>query len=158
MSSGNEARATRLFALSVLLAAVAVNLGTALVVRGHPGDVAYLTMRKLLYMWGIYPFWNGVSQTMFGNCPLIPLMAAACISLIRLRRRASELAIFWTLPLFSSVVACISWGSWRFRMPGDIGLIVLAAALPLATDGRRCSDDARSRARSAEGMSPVLRP
>jgi hypothetical protein len=29
-----------------------------------------------------------------------------------------------------TVAALISWGSWRFRQPGDLGLIVLAAAVP----------------------------
>jgi hypothetical protein len=104
-------------------------------IRSHPAAVAYLTIRKILYMWGIYPFWNGASQTLLGNCLLIPLMAAAVVSTVRLRRRAHDTALFWTLPLFSTLVACISWGSWRFRMPGDVGLIVLAAALTLTPEG-----------------------
>jgi 4-amino-4-deoxy-L-arabinose transferase-like glycosyltransferase len=101
-------------------------------ILAHPADAAYLSVRKLLYMWGIYPFWNGVSQSLFGNFPLLVLLAAASVSLWLNRRSWRELAIFWTLPLFVSAVALVSWGSWRFRMPADVGLIVLAALLPAA--------------------------
>lgn len=112
-------------------------------VTSHPGDAAYLTARKLLYMWGLVPLWNGAAQSLLGNLLLLPLMAAALVSLVRFRGFLAELAIWWTLPLFSSLVACVSWGSWRFRMPGDVGLIALAAGL-LA-----CSEPRRSRATGA---------
>ncbi len=95
----------------------------------HPGHAAYLTARKLMYMWGMYPLWNGAAQSLLGNFLLLPLLAVALASLARFRRSLRELAVFWTLPVFSSLVACVSWGSWRFRMPGDVGLIALAAAL-----------------------------
>jgi 4-amino-4-deoxy-L-arabinose transferase-like glycosyltransferase len=98
-------------------------------IRAHPGAVAYLSARKLLYMWGVYPFWNGLKQTLFGNLPLLLLTTAAAVSLWINRRAWRRLAMFWTLPILSSVVALISWGSWRFRMPADAGLIVLAALL-----------------------------
>jgi hypothetical protein len=104
---------------------------TASWIESHPREVAYLTARKLLYMWGIYPFWNGVAQSVLGNFLLLPLMAAAGLALWRSRRMPLRLAMFWSLPIFCSLVACVSWGSWRFRMPGDLGLIVLAATLAL---------------------------
>jgi 4-amino-4-deoxy-L-arabinose transferase-like glycosyltransferase len=97
--------------------------------KSHPGAVAYLSARKLLYMWGIYPFWNGASQSLFGNIPLLLLTGIATVSLWINRRAWRRLALFWTLPLFSSLVCLISWGSWRFRIPADAGLIVLAATL-----------------------------
>ncbi len=103
-------------------------------IQGHPRQAAYLSLRKLTYMWGIYPFWNGTKQTLMGNIPTLGLLFLATASLIRFRRHLRELAIFWTLPLFVSVVALISWGSWRFRQPGDLGLIVLVAALPWASE------------------------
>lgn len=106
-------------------------------VMSHPGKAAYLTARKLMYMWGLYPFWNGLHQSLLGNFLLLPLLAAALASLARFRRSLRELAVFWTLPVFSSLVACVSWGSWRFRMPGDIGLIALAAALLALPEVRR---------------------
>jgi hypothetical protein len=53
------------------------------------------------------------------------------------RRAWQELALFWSLPLFVSAVSLISWGSWRFRMAGDLGLIVLAALLPALWAERR---------------------
>jgi 4-amino-4-deoxy-L-arabinose transferase-like glycosyltransferase len=99
-------------------------------ILSHPSEAAYLTVRKFLYMWGIYPFWNGMTQSLLGNIPLILLLCAASVSLRRNRRSLQELAIFWTLPIFVSAVALVSWGSWRFRMPGDLGLIILAAMLP----------------------------
>lgn len=93
----------------------------------HPAAVAYLSARKLLYMWGIYPFWNGPSQTFLGNIPLLLLLAAAACGLWVYRGAWRELTMFWTLPVFVSLVSLISWGSWRLRMPGDLGLIVLAS-------------------------------
>jgi 4-amino-4-deoxy-L-arabinose transferase-like glycosyltransferase len=106
-------------------------------VRSHPREVLYLTGRKLLYMWGLYPPWNGLTQSLLGNFPLLALVAAAFVALARFRRHLPELAVFWTLPLFSSMVACVSWGSWRFRMPGDVGLIALTAGLVAGTEVRR---------------------
>lgn len=103
----------------------------------HPGDASYLALRKLTYMWGIYPFWNGMSQTAMGNVPTLGLSLLGAAALIRFRRYLRELSIFWTLPVFVSLVALISWGSWRFREPGDVGLIVLAAALPWASEVTR---------------------
>jgi 4-amino-4-deoxy-L-arabinose transferase-like glycosyltransferase len=97
--------------------------------KSNPGAVAYLSARKLLYMWGIYPFWNGASQSLLGNIPLLLLTAIASVSLWINRRAWRRLALFWTLPLFSSLVCLISWGSWRFRIPADAGLIILAATL-----------------------------
>jgi 4-amino-4-deoxy-L-arabinose transferase-like glycosyltransferase len=101
-------------------------------ISAHPGDVVYLSVRKIMYMWGVYPFWNGVSQSVLGNFPLLLLVAAAAVALRRRWDVASNLALFWTLPIFSTIVALISWGSWRFRMPADIGIIVLAASLLVA--------------------------
>jgi len=98
-------------------------------IRAHPADVAYLSARKLSYMWGIYPFWNGLSQSLLGNIPLLLLVATAGAGLWLCRRAWRPLALFWTLPLLSSLVALISWGSWRFRMPADAGLLILAAVL-----------------------------
>ena len=95
----------------------------------HPGDAAYLELRKVAYMWGIYPLLiNGRSQFLFGNLPTWGLLAIALLALGRMTPPQRALyARFWTLPLFVSGIALISWGSWRFRMPGDAGLIVLCA-------------------------------
>jgi hypothetical protein len=95
----------------------------------HRADAAYLSWRKLLYMWGFYPFWNGWSLTIFGNIPVVILLPTAVAALVGLRGYLRTLALLWTLPLFSSVVALLTWGSWRFRQPGDLGLILLAATL-----------------------------
>jgi 4-amino-4-deoxy-L-arabinose transferase-like glycosyltransferase len=98
-------------------------------IKSHPAATTYLTARKLSYMWGIYPFWNGAAQSFLGSFPLLLLTCAALLSLWINRQALAELALFWTLPLFSSAVCLVSWGSWRFRMPADVGLIVLSAIL-----------------------------
>ncbi|HAA26614.1 MAG TPA: hypothetical protein DCE56_01700 [Cyanobacteria bacterium UBA8553] len=91
----------------------------------HPGAALYLQTAKLLYMWGIYPFWNGLRQTLFGNLPTVTLIPLSIISLLRFRPYWRHLSRFWILPVFVSLVALISWGSWRFRQPGDLGLLML---------------------------------
>jgi hypothetical protein len=96
----------------------------------NPSDAYFLTWRKLALMWAIYPVWNGWSQTLLGNVPTVGLLILSFVGLVRLRAYLRELAIFWTLPIFVTVAALISWGSWRFRQPGDLGLLVLAAAVP----------------------------
>lgn len=106
-------------------------------VRSHPREALYLTGRKLLYLWGLYPPWNGLAQSLLGNFPLLALVGSAFVALARVRGHLRELAVFWTLPVFSSAVACVSWGSWRFRMPGDVGLIALAAGLIAGAEVRR---------------------
>jgi hypothetical protein len=92
----------------------------------NPGSALHLEIAKILYMWGIYPFWNGLAQTIFGNVPTVICLALSALTLIRFRRHWRELSRFWLLPIFVSCVALVSWGSWRFRQPGDIGLLVLA--------------------------------
>ncbi len=95
----------------------------------HPTDSLYLACRKLLYLWGIYPFWNGLSQTLFGNVPVLILIILSTFALYQFRSSRMDLSLFWTLPIFVSCVAIISWGSWRFREPGDLGLIAIASLL-----------------------------
>jgi 4-amino-4-deoxy-L-arabinose transferase-like glycosyltransferase len=125
--------------------------------KDHPGAVAYLSARKLLYMWGLYPFWNGVSQSLFGNIPLLLLTAFAAVSLWVNRRAWRRLAMFWTLPLFSSLVCLISWGSWRFRIPADAGLIILAATL-WVTWQAPVREHLWARLRPVGAASPVRQP
>jgi hypothetical protein len=105
-------------------------------------------------MWGIYPFWNGASQSLFGNIPLLLLTAVAAVSLWVNRRAWRRLALFWTLPLFSSLVCLISWGSWRFRIPADAGLIILAATL-WVTWQRHARERLWARVRLAGETTPV---
>lgn len=96
-------------------------------VAHHPGSALYLEAAKLLYMWGLYPFWNGAKQSLFGNLPTVAVIALGLLAMIRFRDYWRELSRFWMLPLFTSLVALVSWGSWRFRQPGDLGLILLGA-------------------------------
>lgn len=98
----------------------------------NPGLALYIAVRKLTYMWGIYPFWTGLGQTLAGNLPLVVLLILTGVAVVRFRRHYRETSMFWCLPIFVSLVALIGWGSWRFREPGDLGLFALAAALPWA--------------------------
>lgn len=88
-----------------------------------------------------WKIWNELSQSVLGNFPLLVLVAAA-VALRRHWFKARALALVWTLPIFSTAVALTSWGSWRFRMPADIGIIVLSASLQEASN-RKCAVDTR---------------
>jgi hypothetical protein len=95
----------------------------------NPRAVMYLETAKLAYMWGIYPFWNGAKQTLLGNIPTILLLTACAWALTRLRTQWHSLAMLWCMPLFVSLVALVSWGSWRFRQPADVALLTIAVLL-----------------------------
>src|SRR4029079_8654802 len=43
----------------------------------NPRSALYLEARKLGYLWGFTPFWNGWSQTLLGNVPTLGLLALA---------------------------------------------------------------------------------
>ena len=98
-----------------------------------PATASYLALRKFTYMWGIYPLRiNGWRQLVFGNIPVILLSLAfiwTLISMPMVRRRCARL---YLLPLFVTGVGLISWGSWRFRLPGDAGIIGVVAILVAA--------------------------
>jgi hypothetical protein len=57
------------------------------------------------------------------------------------REPETDSTVAWQLLIFCSLVACASWGSWRFRMLGDLGLIVLAATLALHAQKRGVRTD-----------------
>jgi hypothetical protein len=120
----------------------------------HPLDASYLEMRKIAYMWGLYPFaQNGLGQMLLGNLPTIALLLIGIVAFLRLPKSRTSLARFWMLPLFVSAVALISWGSWRFRQPGDVGLLsfcVICAAPYLAARFRRLQAIGISRTRPSD--------
>ena len=97
-------------------------------VKSDPADAAYLAWRKISYMWGIYPFaFNGVAQAIFGNALTLLLMILFVVALVEdsaIRGRCARLTL---LPLFVTGVGLISWGSWRFRLPADAGMIAVVA-------------------------------
>lgn len=101
-------------------------------VRDQPAKALYLEAAKLTYMWGVYPFWNGALQTLAGNTPILIVLAGGLGAMVRFRNRWRQLVLFWSLPIFVSVVAMISWGSWRFRQPGDVGLLALCSMLAVS--------------------------
>ena len=83
-------------------------------------------------MWGLYPFWNGRSQTVFGNVPTAVLLLLALFCAGQAPRLHTctydhmDAAGFRVARLHSEL------GELCFRQPGDLGLILLAAALPYA--------------------------
>lgn len=97
----------------------------------NPGQALYLQAAKLMYMWGLYP-WRLDRQTFLGNFPTILGLLLSVVSLISFRRYIRHLSRFWLLPIFVSGVALISWGSWRFRQPGDLGILTLSALFLLS--------------------------
>ena len=116
--------------------------------ENHPAEAAYLEFCKLRYLWGFSSFADSeVYLTLFGALPTIILLSGSILLWAgspTFRRRYPRL---WLLPLFVSGVALISWGSWRFRQVGDVGLIGLfAIGVFLLADRRHASG------------SPTLRP
>lgn len=97
-------------------------------VKAKPGDAAYLAWRKVSYMWGVYPFaLNGFAQALFGNTLTLVLLILFAVALAdngMVRRNCARL---YLLPLFVTGVGLISWGSWRFRLPADAGMIAVVA-------------------------------
>src|SRR5215510_12957411 len=47
----------------------------------NPGSAMRIQAAKLLYMWGVHPFWNGAKQTLFGNVPSAALVVIGVASL-----------------------------------------------------------------------------
>lgn len=101
-------------------------------VKTHPRSALYIEACKLAYMWGLYPLLgNGPAQMIFGNIPTIALLALAIFGFVTMPAVRGALPRFWMLPIFVSAVAAISWGSWRFRQFGDVGLIAFVAVCVL---------------------------
>jgi hypothetical protein len=100
-------------------------------VVSNPGPAIHLEVAKLLYMWGLYP-WRLDRQTLFGNFPVILVLCLSLAALLRFRPYLRHLSRFWLLPIFVSGVALLSWGSWRFRQPGDLGLLTLSSLFLLS--------------------------
>jgi hypothetical protein len=97
----------------------------------NPGSALFLEATKLLYMWGFYPF-RVDKQTIFGSIPTIISLALSTAGIIRFRHYIRQLSRFWVLPIFVSGVALISWGSWRFRQPGDLGILLFSTIFLLS--------------------------
>ena len=74
---------------------------------------------------------------LFGNLPVLALLVIGLAALIALPASRTRLARFWVLPFFTSAVALISWGSWRFRQPGDAGLLAFCVICLLALAASR---------------------
>jgi hypothetical protein len=93
-------------------------------ISAHPGDALRIELCKLGYMWGFYP-WNeeATFKLLAGNLSIIALFGSALFAFLRYPQLRLGLARLWTLPLFTSGVALISWGSWRFRQPADAALL-----------------------------------
>ena len=114
-------------------------------VKANPWAAARLESAKLLYMWGFYPLSrNSWGQIVLGSVPTIVLLAFALYCLATMRTARTALARFWILPVFVSAVAAISWGSWRFRQPGDVGLIAFCVVCLLIRQATRRAPDGRT--------------
>jgi hypothetical protein len=98
-------------------------------ILNNPVDVVYLQAHKLLYMWGIYPIFKSVKTlALAGNLPILALLGVTMILFVKTPwEKSRKLLRFLSLPLFVTCTALISWGSWRYRIPGDVGLIAFCA-------------------------------
>lgn len=106
----------------------------------NPGKAMFLELRKLSYMWGIYPIAeNGIWQGLLGNVPILALLAVTLAILVRNRSARTHYARLWMIALFVSGVALISWGSWRFRQPADAALLAFVGCV-ITTRARRFAD------------------
>ncbi len=104
-------------------------------ISAHPGDTVHIELCKLGYMWGFYP-WRGDSlvKLLAGSLPILALLGFAVAMLLRRPTQWLGVARLLTVPVFTSGVALISWGSWRFRQPADAALLafcVIAAGVLL---------------------------
>ncbi len=106
-------------------------------IEQHPLSALSLEKAKLLYMWGFYPLGFNLKETLLGDVPVVLFIGLAFAAVVRARMHLIELSRFIVLPFFVSLVALISWGSWRFRQPGDIGLLVLGAIVIVSLVPRR---------------------
>lgn len=109
-------------------------------ITAHPADTMRIELCKLGYMWGFYP-WHGDSalKLLAGSLPILALLGLALVMLVRSLTRSLGLGLglarLLTVPLFTSGVALISWGSWRFRQPADAALLafcVIAVGVTLS--------------------------
>lgn len=106
--------------------------------RNNPDKVLYLEAAKLLNLWGFYPIiWEIKTRVFFGNIPIIILSILSVISLVVFHARFLELVRLWMIPLFVSTVGLIGIGSWRYRLPADAVLIILASLLIIYIISRR---------------------
>lgn len=102
-------------------------------IAAHPAEALRIELCKLGYMWGFYP-WRGEAavKLLAGNLQILALLGFALGIFLRSPARWLGLARLWTVPLFTSAVCLVSWGSWRFRQPADAALLafcVIAAGL-----------------------------
>lgn len=96
-------------------------------VKVHPYDTFYLEVMKLLSIWGFYPFLSVLKvRILFGNIPILVLLFLSILALWKWRKNYRELCRLWVLPIFVSAVALLAVGSWRYRLPGDLALIILS--------------------------------
>lgn len=130
-------------------------------VRDHPLDAARIELYKFTYMWGIYPIAeNGTAQILFGNVPLLVLLALSIFFFLRMPASRQRFVRLWILALYVTGIGLISWGSWRFRQVADLGLMAYCLAcgwtyLGFDAARARSSADARSGPSDAEAIPAV---
>ena len=92
----------------------------------YPKQAAYLELSKLRYLWGFSSFNDSdLFQTLFGAVPTMLLLIGSMFLWFKMPILRWQYPRLWLLPIFVSGIALISWGSWRFRQVGDVGLIAM---------------------------------
>lgn len=96
-------------------------------IKNHPYDALYLEAAKLANLWGFYPmFWSLKYRIFLGNIPILIVLFMGFTALWKWRTYSRELCRYWLIPVFITMVALITVGSWRYRLPADVALIVLS--------------------------------
>lgn len=108
-------------------------------VTAHPVAAMRIELCKLGYMWGLYP-WRGEAaiKLLAGNLQILALLGFTLGSLLWNPARWLGVARLWMVPLFTSGVCLISWGSWRFRQPADAALLAFCVIAWGIVSQRKC--------------------
>ncbi|MCU1352566.1 MAG: hypothetical protein JWM05_1775 [Acidimicrobiales bacterium] len=115
-------------------------------VRGHERRLPVVVAARVGRVWQVYRPVQGITSDELQNRPrwaswaglvayaaLVPL---AAIGVVRLRRRGRPVVLLLGMFAMVTATAALFYGNVRFRIPGEIALVVLAA-VPVADVGRR---------------------
>jgi 4-amino-4-deoxy-L-arabinose transferase-like glycosyltransferase len=106
--------------------------------KEHPSQVVYLEFAKLINLWGFYPmYWSLKERIFFVNIPTLIILSLGLIAIWKWRYQYRELCRFWAIPIFLSCVALVSLGSWRYRLPADVALIILSSMLIISLNDKK---------------------
>jgi hypothetical protein len=112
----------------------------------HPGRLPVVAAARVMRLWGV---WNPVHQVddleaesrsrrwqLAGWAYASATLAAAAPGVVRLRRQRSQIAPLVGIVAGVTLVAVVSWGNQRFRLPAEPAVAVAAAVAFIAAAER----------------------